>query len=286
MKTVALVTASISRDFDGDLPRAVQAARRVGLRATVVDWDDASVDWGGFDGAVIRSTWDYTERRDEFLSWAVRVERATRLANPAVVAEWNSSKRYLADLAAAGVPVVPTAWINDGGEIPEEWEDVVVKPAVSAGGRSTGRYRRARPDAMAFASRLRTQGHDVLAQPYVESVDRQGEIGVYFFGGEPSHAVRKGAILHAGRPPAEDYKLAIGQSVDAVALDDAPVMFAREVLGAVPNAADLLYARVDCVRGADGEHLILEVELIEPALFLATDDGAAARFASAVAAWI
>jgi hypothetical protein len=139
---------------------------------------------------------------------------------------------------------------------------------------------------VAFASHLCSQGHDVLVQPYVESVDRHGEIGVYFFGGEPSHAVRKGAILHAGRPPADDYQLAIGQSVEAVALDDSPVAFARAALEAVPNAGDLLYARVDCVRGADGEDLILEVELIEPALFLATADGAAARFASAVAAWI
>ena len=212
----------------------------------------------------------------------------TRLANPSEVMRWSSSKRYLQMLARTGIPTVPTAWLTDGEQIPAEWDDVVVKPAVSAGGRWAGRYSGdgATAQAKSFADELLARGDDVLAQPYVASVDERGEIGVYFFGGEPSHAIGKGAILRAGNPPASDHQLAAAQSVVALDMQSAPVDFASAVLGAVPGREEVVYARIDCVIDEGGSPLVLEVEVVEPALFLETSPGSADRFAAAVVRWL
>jgi hypothetical protein len=281
---VALVTTAAYRHLDVDLPGLPPALARAGAEATVVDWHDNSVDWPSFDGAVIRSTWDYIERLDEFLAWTEAVEGGTRLANPSSLVRWNSSKRYLLDLDAVGVPTVPTVWARDGSDIPPEWADVVVKPAVSAGSRLAGRFRD-HEAAGAFVHQLAARG-DVLVQPYLPTVDAEGEIAVFFFGGQPSHAVRKGAVLRHTRPPAEDYALAIEQSVDPLALADAPTAFARSVLDALPGSSLPLYARVDCVHDGDGGQILLEIELIEPSLFLSLNVGAADRFAAAVVTWL
>jgi glutathione synthase/RimK-type ligase-like ATP-grasp enzyme len=280
-----MVTAAAFVEVDRDLASLPSALAKVGIECSVVSWDDASVDWAAFDGAVIRSTWDYIDRLDEFLAWTEAVEARTRLANPSAVVRWNCSKRYLVELAAAGVGTVPTWWASEGLEIPPEWLDVVVKPAVSAGGRSTGRFRD-RDAARSFVRELVGRGEDVLVQPYLPSVDDHGEIAVFFFGGIPSHAVRKGGILSAVNAPATDYALAFGQRVEPVPLSRAPTEFARSVLDAVPKVSRLLYARVDCVQDGAGREMVLEVELVAPSLVLDLNDGASHRFASAIASWL
>jgi O-ureido-D-serine cyclo-ligase len=281
---VAQVTTAAYRHLDLDLATLPPALARAGAEATIVDWHDTSVDWASFDGAVIRSTWDYIERLDEFLAWTEAAEDSTRLANPSALVRWNSSKRYLLELAALGVPTVPTVWARDGSEIPPAWADVVVKPAVSAGSRLAGRFRD-HVAAGAFVNELAERG-DVLVQPYLPTVDVEGEIAVFFFSGQPSHAVRKGAVLRDTRQPAEDYTLALEQSVDPLALADAPTAFARSVLDALPGSSLPLYARVDCVHDGDGKQILLEIELIEPSLFLSLSEGAVDRFAAAVVTWL
>ena len=241
---------------------------------------DGDVDWSSFDGVVVRSTWDYVDRRDEFLAWT---ESLPRVANPAPVIRWNSHKRYLADLASRGTSIVPTVWPRDGDAIPRDWSDIVVKPAVSSAGRWTGRFSDV-DDATAFAQTLLDRGEDVLAQPYVASVDAIGETGVFFFGGRVSHAIRKGPILHRDAEPRPDSSLAGGQTSESLALADAPVAFAQSVLDAIDER--LLYARVDCVRDADGNDVVIEVELVEPYFFLTTSPAAAVAFAAAVVAWL
>ena len=286
--TIAVVTAAGVSAYDLDLPLAEAALEAAGAAPTIEVWDDPAVDWSGYAGVVVRSTWDYTDRPEQFLAWAEHVESVSRLANPASVIRWSSSKRYLQSLARVGIPTVPTAWLSDGEPIPGEWHDVVVKPAVSAGGRWTGRYQGDADSsgARSFADELLARGEDVLAQPYVPSVDERGEIGVYFFGGEPSHAIGKGAILRPGSPPVPDNRLAAGQSVVPLDLRSAPVEFASSVLDAVPQRDELLYARIDCVIDEGGLPLVLEVEVVEPALFLETAPGSADRFATAVVRWL
>ena len=273
---IALASARDAMAYDGDLPLLAEAFARAGLDHEVHPWD-AAVDWSRYDGVVVRSTWDYTERRDEFLAW---VESVPRLANPASVIRWNTDKRYLATL---GVPVVPTVWPRDGESIPQQWSDIVVKPTVSAGGRFTGRFTSA-DAATEFAHQLLTAGHDVMAQQYVASVDVVGEAGVFFFGGKVSHAIRKGAILDRDAPPRSDSSLGQGQASEPLPLDEAPVAFARAVLDAIGQ--DVLYGRVDSVLDDDGNRRVLEVELVEPYLFLSLAPGAAERFVTAVIDWL
>ena len=131
MKTVALVTALESRHLDEDLPPLESALRARGVEPVIAAWDDPAVDWKSFSLAVVRSTWNYVTRRDEFLSWAERVAAVTRLANPPAILRWNTDKRYLKEL---GPSVVPTTFIDASDPIvlPSNG-DFVVKPAVSAG---------------------------------------------------------------------------------------------------------------------------------------------------------
>jgi hypothetical protein len=157
------------------------------------------VDWGAFDLVVVRSVWDYVPRREQFLAWAERVASVTRLANPVPVLRWSTDKRYLRDLQAAGVPVVPTVFLEPGDPVHvPPTTDVVVKPAISAGSADTDRYSPDRRDQAATHIRaLLDGGRVVMLQPYLGGVDRHGETACVYFGGSYSHAFRKGAILRA-----------------------------------------------------------------------------------------
>ncbi|MFO8075226.1 MAG: hypothetical protein R6T85_03820 [Egibacteraceae bacterium] len=280
---VALATARAAWGLDPDEPALLAALAGTGVEAAPVAWDDPHADWAAWDLVVLRSTWDYAERREAFLAWAERVEAATRLANPLAVVRANTDKRYLAALAAAGVPVVDTAFFAPGEEVvlPERGE-AVVKPAVSAGSRDTLRTRpgeRERP--LALARRLHAEGRTVMVQPYVASVDVRGETAVCYLDGAFSHAVAKGPIL----PPGADVIDGLHAPEDLASRE--PTAAERAVADAALAALDaegLLYARVDVVDGADEAPEVLEVELTEPSLFLRYAAGSVERFAAAIAA--
>lgn len=247
-------------------------------------WDAPDVDFAAADLVVLRATWDYAQRRGEFLDWCASLPN---LRNPVAVARWNTDKRYLADLAAAGVATVPTALVEPGVQASWPAGEFVVKPAVGAGSRGAARFA---VDEHAHAEKhlaeLHDSGHTALVQPYQSHVDSEGETALVFFGGEYSHAFTKGAMLTGSeldgsglyvserlgvtRPEASAYALA-GSALDAAA----------SLLGI--ERADLLYARVDVVRMADGSFAVLELELTEPSLgFGHADPGAPARFARSV----
>ncbi|PSK96953.1 hypothetical protein CLV30_12437 [Haloactinopolyspora alba] len=285
MTRVALATCAQMPDLQDDDALLLEPLRERGIDATPVPWDDAEADWASFDLVVLRSTWDYARRRDEFLAWARHVPS---LANPAELVEWNTDKTYLRELAAAGVPVVPTTWVDPGEAValPADGE-YVVKPAVGAGSLDTGRYRldesAHRELAAAHVERLTAQGRTVMLQPYLAAVDEAGETAVLYLGGRFSHAIRKGPMLDG--PDQGSGELFRPEQIDARNPSSAELDLARRTLDALPaDGADLLYARVDMIPGADGAPVVLEVELTEPSLFLDHDAAAPARFADAVAA--
>lgn len=193
MARIALVTAVESRSHDADLPLLQPACAAAGLDAHVVGWDDPSVSWRRFDAAVLRSPWNYMERLPAFLDWCARVDRRTRLLNPLSVVRWNTDKHYLADLAARGVPVVPTRFVEPGADPAQALEDFlaahrceefVVKPAVSAGSRDTRRHARAgAAEAIAHLARLVDAGRSAMLQPYQHAVDTRGETALLYFRG-------------------------------------------------------------------------------------------------------
>ncbi|MDG4765537.1 hypothetical protein O7632_15735 [Solwaraspora sp. WMMD406] len=295
---VALVTCAELPDLDPDDRLVIAPLAAAGIAVDAVRWDH-DADWDSYDLTVLRSPWDYVPRHGEFLTW---VRRVPRLVNSADTVVWNTDKGYLSELAAAGVPVVPTRWLVPGeswqpaepGEQPAEPGEYVIKPAVGAGSVDAGRYRfdpaglaGSHADlARAHVARLHADGRVVMVQPYLPAVRTYGETALIFFGGPDgprySHAIRKGPMLDGPDRPVE--QLYRPERISARTPSAAERHVAEQVLAAIPGGpAELLYARVDLIPGPDGSPLLVELELTEPSLFLAHDAGAADRFAAAIA---
>ena len=264
-----------------------------GLDAMRVAWD-TDLDWEHFDLVVIRSTWDYDHRLDEFIDWAEHV--GDRLLNPPELVAWNSDKRYLEDLGDAGIPVVPTDWVAPGEELPELEGEVVVKPTVSAGGRDTGRFTEAtHEDAYDLIEAIHATRRVAMVQPYLATVDTLGETAVVCIDGQPSHALRKGQVLQPDEvAPVRDEPGGHGAaevmySPDLVGPANATedeIRLARMVLRHLEQefGETPLYARVDMVSDAWREPVLMELEAIEPNLYLEHADGALDRLADAIIA--
>ncbi|MFK0018401.1 RimK family alpha-L-glutamate ligase [Streptomyces sp. NPDC090798] len=260
-----------AESLDRDLPVLRAALEEAGAEAVVGYWDDPDVDWAAFDLVVIRSTWDYSWRVAEFVAWAERCGKLTRLANPAAVVRWNTDKRYIGELAEAGVPTVPTRYLAPGeaAEFPGDRE-YVVKPTSGAGARLAARYRpEERETALRQLERMHDRGLTAMVQPYLTSIDTAGERALQFYGGRLLHASRKGAVLEPGT--AYDADKVAHPRLEPWQPTPAELAVAERALAAVPQGPDgpeLLYARVDLVDGDDGNPCVMELELVEPNLFL------------------
>jgi len=288
--TVAIASCApvIDEALDEDQPLLLAALARQGIATEVLAWDDPSARWERFDLVVVRSTWDYPERHDEFVTWADLVRTQTLLANPAPVLRWNTDKRYLAELQAAGVPVVPTTFLvpSDPVDLGPEGVELVVKPAVSAGSQDTARHLPGeRAQAEQHAAALLADGRVVMVQPYQAGIDEHGETALVYLGGELSHGMRKGPLLQPGAAPVEALFAAEQMSVRVPSDGERAVAGqVLEVLAGLPDGGSILYARIDVLPGPDGRPVVLEVELTEPSLFLAHVPRAADRFAAAIVA--
>jgi glutathione synthase/RimK-type ligase-like ATP-grasp enzyme len=281
---VAFATCSAMPDgYSDDQPVARE------LRADYRIWDDPQVDWQSYDRVVIRSTWDYTDRLDEFVSWIARVG-AERLRNRPELVRFNVDKRYLAQLSAA---TVPTQLVAPGETaVPSLDGEIVVKPNVSAGARDTGRFGPATHAlALELIERIRESGRVALVQPYLPAVDSEGERAYVFMGGHYSHALRKHAVLQADEiaPTTED-ELDVATAmlredlVVAAEPDPRQLSFAEGIVRDVSaRFGTPLYVRVDLVMDA-GQPLLLELEAVEPTLYMETAPGSVQRFAAAILA--
>jgi hypothetical protein len=296
---VALVSARRARGLDEDEAPLLAALRASGARVDVADWDDPGVDWGSYALAVLRSTWDYIDHLGEFLAWADRVATLTALSNSAGVVRWNTDKHYLSELARAGVPTVPSRFIEPGQSVAIGVEqfvselaeaEFVVKPAVGAGSRDTYRFRRQTLGAAtAHAHQLLAANRSALLQPYLDRVDESGETSLIFYAGEFDHAIRKGPMLPRPRdaesgPPAvtgTSSSLFVPERITPRIPQEDELGVAAKALAAVPHG-DLLYARVDLIRDAAGAPVLLELELTEPSLFFAHSPGSAERFGKVI----
>lgn len=282
---VLLATCADLPEGDEDAALLLDALTARGLDPRWAVWSDPDVDWAA-GPTVIRSTWDYTADRPRFLDW---VRRVPKLFNPAPVVEWNTDKVYLADLAAAGVPVVPTTVVRPGQDVPAYDAEIVVKPSVGAGSRGVGRFTPDRLDeARRHAAGLHEAGRTVLVQPYLGAVDDEGEAALIYFDGRFSHAITKGAMIPAGMAHAMDAEaLFVQERIDPRDAGPAEREVGEQVLQFVRDrfGGDQLYTRVDLLPGPAGPVLV-ELELVEPSLFLQQSAGGAAadRLAAAVEA--
>jgi glutathione synthase/RimK-type ligase-like ATP-grasp enzyme len=292
---IALVTGTADLPFDVaavDEP-LVAALERRGARLHRPVWHDPSVAWEAYDLALVRTTWDYHHQRDRFVAWAAAAGDATSLWNPPDVLRLNTHKGYLLELEDRGAPVVPTAWLGRGDTIDlgallaaRGWPRAVLKPAVGASAEGLVRVAADLDDDRADVVGLRTaQRHlddlvavgDALVQPYLDAVEREGELSVVVVTGEVTHAVRK-------RPAAGDFRVQEEYGGRAVVEDpDAEVVaLARWVVEA--TGAEVLVARVDLLQDGAGSWQLAELELTEPDLFLTAAPAAAERLADAIVA--
>ncbi len=296
MTRIALASAVAATGQDEDMPALLRACAAAGLQAQVLAWDDPTVSWGRFDAVLLRSTWDYTERLAEFLEWCAHVAGETLLLNPLQVLRWNTDKHYLAELAARGVATIPGGFVEPDMEpLPSlqaflaehpDAAEFVVKPAVGAGSRDTQRYRRAQEFAAAnHIARLLDAGRSALLQPYLPSVDRDGETALLFFDGVFSHAIRKGPLLRPDEGATD--ALFAAEAITPRAAGEDEKKLAAEVLAAMASHlrldSPLPYARVDLIRDRDGSPRLLELELCEPSLFFEHAQGSADRFVTQLA---
>jgi glutathione synthase/RimK-type ligase-like ATP-grasp enzyme len=282
-RRVALATYAPLPGLSADDQLLLPELAGLGITAEPAVWNDPRIDWTVFDAVILRSCWDYHLQVDAFLAWVARLETSgVAMWNPPHVVRWNAEKGYLHALAASGVPVVATRWVEAGSDVTlarvladEGWRDAVVKPAVSASAHDTWRIATQAIDGEA-ESRFRAgvERGRVLVQPFLETIEVDGEWSLVFLDGAFSHSVIK-------RPRSGDFRVQPehGGSSD---VREAPASVrdqAKRALDAAPGPT--LYARVDgCV--IDGAFRLMELELLEPSLFLATTADAPCRLARAI----
>lgn len=280
--SIALATSAGYLDLTPDDQVLRDELGRTGVRPVVRRWDDPAEDWAGHRAVIIRSCWDYHRREGEFHRWLDELEASgARVFNPVATLRWNARKTYLRDLAAAGVPVVPTVWIDRGESRSLKalmrdagWDRVVVKPVVSASATHTWR---AGPDISGdqeAAFKHLAQERELMIQPFLPSIESDGELSLIYFGGRFSHAIKK-------RPRPGDFRVQAeyGGSVARVSVPDHLIAQGAAALRAAPTPT--LYARVD---GCDigGQFELMELELIEPWLFFLQEPEAASRCVEAL----
>lgn len=263
---------------------AVPACADLGIDVETLSWR-AAVDWSDYDAVIVRSTWDYQRHAEAFLDALSRIESATRLANSRELMRWNLDKRYLAELQERGVPIVPTEF-GEGmtaealdARLTGASGECVIKPAVSAGAERTYRVT---PDASAERRAEIVGGHANsvwMWQPFLPQIVDPGEYSLFYFNGVFSHAIIK-------TPKSGDFRVQEEFGGD-IRVMDAPEAMRGAADRVMANLdEDTLYARVDLVDDGAGGYWLIELELIEPSLYLRKDPGAPARFAQAIADWL
>ena len=279
---IAFATYQKQPELTPDDRLVAEALRARGIPVVAAVWDDPAVDWRRFSCVVIRSTWDYHLKHDEFATWLRRrADDGSRVWNPPAAVLANLDKRYLCELASRGVDVVPTRWLaaRHGQRLRDVltdcgWADVVIKPAVSASAFGTWRTSLATAEADHARFEQASLTHDLLIQPYLDEIATQGEWSLVFFGGYYSHAVLK-------KPAPGDFRVQgeLGGSAVGAEPSGNVIERARAILRASPWP--LLYARVDGIEH-EGGFMLMELEITEPYLFVGSSSGAATRFAAAI----
>ena len=293
MSRVAFVTCEPRKEsWDDDVP-ASDLVAVAGHDVEFIPWDDPDCDWDSWDLIINRSTWDYTDRLEEYLAWVDSVDPAKLRNSPAVI-RWNVDKRYLADLDAAGLPVPPTMLVGPGDRLPELHGEFVVKPVVGGGARDTGRFSDdSIEESGVLINSIIDSGGIAMIQPYIDEIETHGETAVMAFNGRIAYALKKKAFLEP------DEAAPVGDDGIAVAMFDEELVTLTQ---ASPSEMELaartltwlggrfgampLFARIDMVQTRNGPPVLMEVELTEPSLYLSQTESLATTGTQAFAAAI
>ena len=286
---IGLASCTKLPEWEVDDQPLVEALQEQGVRVSQPAWDDADFEFSSLDACLVRTTWDYEHRRDEFLQWARNTDACTAFFNPPAIIEWNTHKSYLRDLAEAGVPSIPTEWLVTGANVDlgalldrRGWARGFLKPVVGSTARGTFRFNTDGPslaEAQAFLQE-RLGIEDMMVQPYLDHVETGGEESIMLVDGQVTHAVRK-------VPVPGDYRVQddFGATDEILEPDERDTEFARQIMAMVAErfkTGPLLYGRVDLLRDASGTPLLNELELVEPSFFFRHGPGAGRELATAL----
>ncbi len=261
--------------LDADDRFVAEELERRGYRCAVADWRSQTIDWANAGICVLRSTWDYHLHYQEFLAWLETVSSQTKVWNDPELVRWNSNKRYLFDLQKASIPIVPTVLFeqstpaNLNATLDQHgWTKGILKPIVGLSTFGVRKIERNQTDIQAHLDKM-LETSDVLLQPFIETVHERGERALVFLGREYSHTIRKSAF----QPLAQAGEA--GETLEQP--DQAELQLARQVLAEVKKP--VAFARIDLIRDAAGRDLLMELELVEPSLYLNMFPQAISKFA-------
>ena len=282
IKNLAWVTTQAAHGRDEDETAVVAALSLAGCAVEIVNWDDKTVNWAKFDKVVLRSTWDYPERLTEFLTWLDHVAAVSDVVNSPAIVRWNLDKNYLHELADARIAITPTVFVKPGDVYEYPIGEFVIKPAIGAGSRDAASYDANQHEiATLHVARLHASGQTVLVQPLLNSIAKDGEWPMVFFGGKFSHAANKRVSLpRAGTVDdlfAAETNSPHTPTTSQLKVAQAAIEFVSAKFGITT------YARVDLVLDNQDNFCVLELELIEPSLFVHCADAKAVnRFVEVV----
>lgn len=269
-------------DFVMDYDLCFDAMAERGWSVETVAWRSPAVDWNEYDAVYLCTAWDYPNHFDEFVTLLNNIEASSALlVNELSLVTWNTRKTYLRDLEAQGADIVPSLWLAglDNEDLSGWFEahgtdTVIIKPEVGANAQDTFVLRKPIDDDTAALLRAAFSNRPCFVQPFVESIQTEGEFSLFYFGGAYSHAILK-------TPTAGDYRSQeeYGSEVRSVQPEAGLLAAADKIVALIKPQP--VYVRVDLIRGPDGRFLLMELELIEPSLYFRTDDAAPARFAAA-----
>lgn len=281
---IALATCSNPPDWEVDDGPLHAALVDRGVEVVQPVWSDSDFDWRSCDACLIRTTWDYYERREAFVAWAARVASETKLFNPSGLVRWNTDKHYLRDLESRGVSIIETVWLDRGIRVDLKrvltergWDRAFLKPVIGSTARETLRFD-ATDDGIELATRHLNRllvDESMMLQPYLSRVETEGELSVILIDGQVTHCVRK-------IPVTGDYRVQddFGASDEPVELSASDLDLARSIVAEVDWP--WLYARVDFLRDPSGRLRLCELEMVEPSLFFRHSPTAAVRLAEAL----
>jgi hypothetical protein len=285
MKQCAFLTLDERGDFVIDDEHAIAPLAELGWEVSTLSWRQRAVPWNRFEAVVIRSTWDYWNDVPAFLEKLSEINRQTRLANPLDLVHWNLAKTYMRDLQGKGIGTVSTLWLDGLGESSPAHcadrlgsEEMVVKPVIGANGQDAFRFSREEDPARWAGIAARFPGRACMVQPFMHKVVTEGEFSLFFFNGVFSHAILK-------TPAVNEFRSQEEHGAQVRAIEPEPLLLSRgqQVIAALSTVP--LYGRIDFVRNAAGDFEVMELELIEPSMYLRTDPAAPVRFARAIDEW-
>jgi glutathione synthase/RimK-type ligase-like ATP-grasp enzyme len=283
MQKICFLSMDSVENYVSDDELAIPFLNEIGWQVETVSWRDSLVDWNDFCAVIIRTTWDYQQSPDEFLEVLRRIDDSkARLENPLKIVEWNLSKLYLRELEKHGIKIVPTIWDEKTADKTnfQSWlehfqtDEIIIKPIISATAEHTYRLKEFFPELTeVFANK------PFMVQPFMPKIVSEGEFSLFFFGGKYSHTILK-------TPKRADFRVQEehGGIITQVSPSEKLLQTAQAVFEQI--STELLYARIDFVRDSADDFCLMELELIEPALYLRMDKDAPQQFAKTIDGWM